>query len=162
MKCHRKTENPTLCPSRNGKRWRSGIDIRIVSSQANIMLIADPPKSDLDGPYARWVCALQFDILNDSLTNVVARLTCFLNLGSGDKPRATSRRSKYWRAWVAANGGTAPRRSDRISPGIFQRRHALVLVADVEKNFKQISLSSDEAYSVVREIIRWETGGNNN
>jgi hypothetical protein len=114
-----------------------------------------------DGPYARWICALQFDILDDSLTQMLARLTCFLNLGSLDEPRATSRRSKYWRAWVAANGSIAPRRKDRISPRIFERRHAVVLVSDVKKNFQQISLGSDEAYSVVREIIRWETGKSN-
>jgi len=111
-----------------------------------------------DGPYARWVCVLQFDILDDWWINLLARLTCFLNLGSGEQPRANSRRSKYWRTWVAANGGVAPRRVDRMSPRIFERRYGVVLVADVEKNFQQISLGSAEMYSVVREIVHWEPG----
>jgi hypothetical protein len=112
-----------------------------------------------DGPYKRWICALQFDIFDESLMNEIARLTCFLNLGSGEKPRATSRRSKYWQAWVAANGKAAPTRKDRMSPAIFERRHAVVRVEDVKKNFRSFALGAEETYSVVREVIRWETGG---
>lgn len=110
-----------------------------------------------DGPYARWICALQFDILDPSLLNLVARLTYFLNLGSGERPRATSRRSKYWSAWVAANAGP-PKRRERLSPNIFVHRHAVVLVGDVARNFKQMAIPVDEVYSVIRAILRWETG----
>ena len=111
-----------------------------------------------DGPYARWVCALQFDVLDDSLTRVVARLTGFWNLGSGDRPRCTSRRARYWALWISANGGQPPKRSDRLSPKIFEGRHAVVLVDDVSTNFKQMTMSESEVYSVVREVVSWETG----
>lgn len=39
-----------------------------------------------DGQFKRWVCAVQFDVLDSSLIHVLARLTWYLNLGSRDKP----------------------------------------------------------------------------
>jgi len=108
-----------------------------------------------DREYKRWICAVQFDVLNDNL-QVQARLTWYLNLGSGDKPHAT-RRKKYWDAWVLANGG-APRRKDRLTPKVFVRRMAVVLVGDTTKNSKQEAVKGDFAYSVIKEVVRWETG----
>ena len=58
----------------------------------------------LDGYFHRWVCAVQFDILSDSLFDVIARLTWYLNLDSRDRPHA-GRRGRYWQAWTEANGG---------------------------------------------------------
>jgi hypothetical protein len=34
-----------------------------------------------DHQFKRWVCAVQFDILSDSLLEVLARVTRYLNLG---------------------------------------------------------------------------------
>lgn len=110
-----------------------------------------------DRQFNRWVCAVQFDILAENLQRVVARLTWYLNLGSGEKPK-TGRRSFYWKAWIAANGGL-PKRGDRVSHHIFERRHCIVAVADTTKNFEQMTVKGEESYSVVRTVIRWETGG---
>ena len=89
-----------------------------------------------DSHFGRWVCALQFNVLDDSHFNVIAAITCFLNLEVvGEKPRATSRRSRYWQAWIAANGGRPPARG-----GIVWRPRSLyvaspgVEVVDVEKD----------------------------
>lgn len=109
-----------------------------------------------DGQFKRWVCAVQFDILDASLTEVIARLTWYLNLGSGDKPRA-GRRGAYWAAWVKAKGGQ-PKRQDRLSSDLFARRHAIVFVDDTAKNHRQITVREEDCYSVVREVVRWETG----
>lgn len=108
-----------------------------------------------DRGYKRWVCAVQFDVLNDSL-EVLGRLVWYLNLASADKPRAT-RRSKYWGAWVKAKGGS-PRRKDRLSPSVFARRYAVVVVGDTAKNSKQEVITSEEAYSVIKDVVPWETG----
>lgn len=109
-----------------------------------------------DGQFKRWVCAVQFDVLDDSLTEVLARVTWYLNLGSREKPHA-GRRTNYWTAWVKANGGQ-PKRRDRLSPDVFKGRHALVRVDGTQKNHRQRSIQSDESYSIIREVVRWETG----
>jgi hypothetical protein len=108
-----------------------------------------------DRQFKRWVCAVQFDILSDSLVDVVARLTWYLNLGSRIKPQA-GRRTNYWKAWVIANGGP-PKRTDRLSCRIFVRRHARVVVADTQRDFEQAT-TPVTVYSVVRSVIEWETG----
>jgi hypothetical protein len=109
----------------------------------------------VDGLFQRWVCSVQFDILTNSLLDVVARLTWYLNLGSRDRPHA-GRRGKFWRAWVIANAGV-PKRRDRLSPRVFVGRFARVLVEDTQHDFKGIS-EPENAYSVVRDVLRWETG----
>jgi hypothetical protein len=109
-----------------------------------------------DPQFKRWVCAVQFDVLSEDLTQKLARLTWFLNLGNGEEPRVT-RRKNYWKAWIAANGAQ-PKRRDRTSPRIFVKRYAVVVVADTTKDFRQQNVSEEHAYSVIREVVRWETG----
>src|SRR5437016_2152880 len=81
-----------------------------------------------DGEFKRWVCAVQFDVLDDSLVNTSARLTWYLNLGSSAKPYA-GRRGNFWTAWVEANGGP-PKRKDRLTLRVFEGRQAIVRVED--------------------------------
>jgi hypothetical protein len=40
-----------------------------------------------DQNFRRWVCSLQFDIVADDRTTLIARLTKFFNLGTADRPR---------------------------------------------------------------------------
>ena len=111
-----------------------------------------------DKQFKRWVCAVQFDIVSDSLLmETAARLTWFLNLGSRAKPRA-SRRSRYWVAWVQANGGP-PKRGDRLAPRVFMGRLAIVRVEDTSKTHACGKVESEQAYSVIRDVIEWQTGG---
>ncbi|SPE18004.1 hypothetical protein SBA5_120080 [Candidatus Sulfotelmatomonas gaucii] len=109
-----------------------------------------------DRVFKRWVCAAQFDLLDENLKKI-ARLTWFLNLGSGDKPQVTRRRN-YWAAWVKANGGP-PQRRDRMSPRIFARRYATVVVDDTTRDSRQELATKELAYSVIRDVARWDTGG---
>lgn len=109
-----------------------------------------------DRAFQRWVAALQFDVLAEKGEEVLGRLTWFLNLGSREKPNA-SRRSRYWAAWVQANGGP-PQRRDRLSPRVFSRRIALVEIGDTTKDAKQMPVIGEGAYSVVRDVKEWQTG----
>jgi len=93
---------------------------------------------------------MQWDLLGDDLTTVIATVPYWLSIGSKDKPHAL-KRSKYLREWVRANGGPPPR-GDRLSPRVFVRRMARVLVGDTDAK------RSPVPYSVVRKIIAWETG----
>jgi hypothetical protein len=109
-----------------------------------------------DRVFQRWVAALQFDVLADPGDDVLGRFTWFLNLGSKEKPNA-SRRSRYWEAWVKANGGP-PQRQDRLSPRVFSGRMARVELGDTTKDTKQRPVAGDGAYSVVRDVKEWQTG----
>jgi len=110
-----------------------------------------------DHHYKRWVCAVQFNILSDSLIDVVAELTWYLNMGNRERPHA-GRRGKYWPAWVKANDGP-PKRRDRLSPRIFERRYAVVEIGDTCKNYRQESTNEESCYSVVKDVVRWEIIG---
>ncbi len=110
-----------------------------------------------DRQYKRWVCAAHFDILDTDPTKRLAQLTWYMNLGERDQPHA-GRRRVYWSAWVQANG-KPPVRNDRLSPRVFQSRYARVLVGDTTKNYESKPTAPGSAYSVVRKVVRWETGG---
>jgi hypothetical protein len=111
-----------------------------------------------DKQFQRWVCAVQFDIVSDSLSmEAIAQLTWFMNLGRHPNPRA-GRRSRYWVEWIRANGGP-PKRGDRLSPRVFQGRAAIVRVEYTKKTHDRGPVESELAYSVVRDVIEWQTGG---
>jgi len=100
-----------------------------------------------DPGFKRWTCLIRFDVLSDDLMRVLARVPLWLNLGGRDKPHA-GRRRKYFKEWVRANGGP-PGRQDRLSPRVFTGRMARIQIGETE---------GDAPYSVVREILSWETG----
>lgn len=101
-----------------------------------------------DPGFKRWTCLLRWDVLSEDLQRTIAKcVPLWFPLGSGEAPRA-SRRGKYLREWVRANGGP-PGKGDRLSPKVFTRRVARVEIGDT---------NSPAPYSVVRRIISWETG----
>jgi hypothetical protein len=110
-----------------------------------------------DKQFKRWVCAVQFDIVDSQAMNTIARLTWFLNLGQRVKAHA-GRRTKFWAAWIRANG-EPPKRADRLSVSIFSGRSAIVRVDDTSKTHDCGRIESEQAYSVVRDVIEWQTGG---
>lgn len=101
-----------------------------------------------DPGFTRWTCLLRWDVLSDDAQRVIAKcVPLWFALGDGEKPRA-SKRGKYLPEWVRANG-EPPAPGDRLSPNVFTRRVARVEIGDAV---------SAVPYSVVRRIIRWETG----
>jgi hypothetical protein len=112
-----------------------------------------------DPMFKRWVCSVSFAVTDDSLTNVVARLSWFLNLGRAESPHA-GRRSKFWAAYCLANGGHPPSRADRkLSSRIFEHRQCTVTVADVARDFSGMTTSAETTYSIVTTVKSWNTGG---
>jgi hypothetical protein len=101
-----------------------------------------------DRAFKRWTCLLLFDVLRENKIVVLARIPMWLPLGDGEKPRA-SRRGKYLSEWVEANDGP-PSRGDRLSLQVFLDRFARVQVGDTTRG--------PAPYSVVKKILRWETG----
>lgn len=107
-----------------------------------------------DRSFKRHVCCVRFSVLDEWGTGVLVKMPWFLNLGSEPQPRA-GRRSRFWREWLGANGGRSPARRGRLSHKIFEHRAAIVLVEDTKTNFQ--GDGDFEPYSVIREIIQWET-----
>ena len=108
-------------------------------------------KSYRDPGFHRWTCLMQWDVLADDLLTVIASIPYWLSIGQKDKPHA-SKRSKYLREWVRANGAP-PTRGDRLSARVFVRRMARIEVGETDPT------KSPVPYSVVKRIIQWETGG---
>lgn len=108
-------------------------------------------RSYRDPGFHRWVCLMRWDVLTDDLTTVIATVPYWLAISRKEKPTA-SKRGKYLREWVRANGA-APARGDRLSPRVFVHRFATVEVGDTDP------AKSPVPYSVVKRIVRWETGG---
>ncbi len=100
-----------------------------------------------DPGFKRWTCLLRFDVLSGDRLRVIAQVPFWINLGAQDKPHA-GRRSRYFKEWVRANG-EPPTRQDRLSPRVFPRRMSQVEIGDTK---------GDAPYSVVRNIVSWETG----
>ena len=101
-----------------------------------------------DPGFKRWTCLLRWNVLSDDSQRIVCEcVPLWFALGVGEKPCA-SRRGKYLSEWVRANGDP-PARGDRLSPNVFTKRIARVEIGDAK---------SSVPYSVVRRIIRWETG----
>jgi hypothetical protein len=109
-----------------------------------------------DPQYRRWICAVQFDILDESQIKTLCRLTWFLNLGKKDKAHASSR-GRFWLAWIQATD-EAPPRHDRVSGRVFEHRAARVCVEDVRRTQGQVELPERAWHSVIRDVVRWETG----
>lgn len=100
-----------------------------------------------DPGFRRWTCLIRFDLLSEDLTRVIAHVPFWMNLGARDKPHA-GRRGNYFKEWVRARG-EPPARGDRLSPKAFTHRMALLEIGDTK---------GDAPYSVVRNIVSWETG----
>lgn len=100
-----------------------------------------------DPGFKRWTCLLRWDVLTDDLLCNLACVPMWFPLGDGKKPRA-SRRGTYFPEWIRANGAP-PVRKDRLPPGVFVHRMARVKIGDTK---------GPAPYSVVKQIIEWETG----
>jgi hypothetical protein len=98
-------------------------------------------KIHFDRAFERWVCLLKFAVLNSG-GEKIAEVPQWYALGSRKEKPFVGRRSKYWKAWCAANG-RPPTRGDRMFPKVFRGRFMRVLVRDVE----------DGSYSVVDKIL---------
>ncbi len=101
-----------------------------------------------DRGFRQHTCRLLFDVFGRDGMTRIATVPVWLNLGKREKPYAP-RRGKYFQWWVEANGGKAPTRADRMTPGLFQKRMATIIVADNK---------GTPPYSIVTSVKSWDTG----
>jgi hypothetical protein len=100
-----------------------------------------------DPQFQRWTCLLRFDVLSTDLLRTLATVPFWMNGGNRERPRA-GRRSMYFSEWIRA-ASRAPTRADRLTPRIFIRRFASVMIRDTK---------GLAPYSVIDKILSWDTG----
>jgi hypothetical protein len=100
-----------------------------------------------DKRFRRWECRLKFWIIPEG-----PHVYGFLNLDSGDKPRA-GRGSEYRRAWVEANGDI-PRKRQRLGHSVFRGKIFRIRVDDVTHRHDGRAHHEAEVYSTVKEIVK--------
>jgi hypothetical protein len=100
-----------------------------------------------DPQFRRWTCLLRFDLLSADMMPPLATVPFWMNGGNREKPRA-GRRSRYFAEWINAFG-RPPTRTDRLTPRVFTRRMARVVIHDTK---------GPAPYSVVGKILSWDTG----
>lgn len=87
--------------------------------------------------FKAWRLRLDCHLLDEDVT-----VSCWFNLGQGDKPKA-GRGSKYRKAWIMANDGEVPRRNDRLWPAVFLDKIFKVKIRDAGTGLEKYSVIDD-------------------
>jgi len=108
-----------------------------------------------DLQFRRWTALLRFQLLASGSLTSLGPVCAFLNLGNREKSKA-GRRSRYWRAWVIANG-EQPRKRQVLSPRVFKGKIFEVEIGTVKRAHDGREHPVAAQYSTVKEILerRW-------
>jgi hypothetical protein len=104
-----------------------------------------------DPQFRRWTVMIRFQLLASGGLACVGQVCGFFNLGQDENPRA-GRRSRYWRAWVIANGAQ-PRKRQVLSPRVFKGKIFEVEIETVRHGQDGREHPIAMQYSTVREIL---------
>jgi hypothetical protein len=102
--------------------------------------------------YQRWSLRVEFTLIDEPIL-----VSAFFNFGSDRNRPNVGRRSKYYKAWVLANG-EHPRRRQQMSPDIFlEGQFFEVEVQSCKMNEEGQLKPNAEMYSIVTKLIsaRW-------
>jgi len=92
---------------------------------------------------------LTLEIIGGEADGVRVEFICALP----SKGRGVPSSSKFYRAWVTANGGRSPGRKDRMNPSVFKNRLFQIRVRTVMKDHQGRPLAAAHQYSVVDELL---------
>ena len=100
--------------------------------------------------YRRWSLLVEFELLGDSET---VRICAFFNMGS-DRSRPTpGRQSRFFKAWVIANG-ELPRKRQAMDPKIFMDGQVYrIEVEDCTAASDESEKPAGEIYSKVTKVL---------
>jgi hypothetical protein len=102
--------------------------------------------------YQRWSLRVEFTLIDEPVL-----VSSFFNMGSDRNRPHIGRRSKYYKAWVLANG-EHPRRRQKMSPDIFlEGQFFEVEVQPCKMDEEGQPKPTAEMYSTVTKLIsaRW-------
>ncbi len=109
--------------------------------------------SKLQGPewvrsFHRWSLRIEFTLMGDAGT-----VSAFFNFGSAPEGPHIGRQSRYYKAWVLANGGH-PMKGEKMAPGVFLENMIFELeVADCNRDDEGKPKPNAEVYSRVTRIV---------
>jgi hypothetical protein len=102
--------------------------------------------------YQRWSLRVEFTLIDEPIL-----VSTFFNFGSDRNRPQVGRRSKYYKAWVLANG-EHPRRREKMRPDIFLEGQFFEVEVQPSKIDEEGQLKPNaEIYSIVTKLIsaRW-------
>lgn len=98
--------------------------------------------------YRRWSIRLEFALVHESVS-----VSAFYNLGDDPNRYRVGRQSRFYKAWVIANG-EHPRKGQLMDPNVFlEGQFFQVVVADSRKDAERKDKQPAEVYSVVTQIL---------
>ncbi|HEV2711423.1 MAG TPA: hypothetical protein VGU67_14500 [Edaphobacter sp.] len=98
--------------------------------------------------YRRWSIRLEFALVHESVS-----VSAFFNLGDDPNGIRIGRQSRFYKAWVIANG-EHPRKGQRMDLDVFlEGQFFQVVVADSGKDAERKNKNPAEVYSIVTQIL---------
>lgn len=99
--------------------------------------------------YRRWSLLVEFELLGESDP---VRLVAFFNMGDDRQVRNPRRQSRFFKAWVLANG-ELPRKGQPMDPKIFMDGQVYEIeVADCSADSDEGQKTDGEIYSKVTKV----------
>jgi hypothetical protein len=100
-----------------------------------------------DPQFRCWKCLLEYQFLDDR-----GKVAGFFHMGNGETPVA-GRRSRYYAAWVKANGET-PKKRQVMCSRVFVGKILKVRIEDTIRQHDGGEHSESAIYSTVKEILK--------
>jgi hypothetical protein len=98
--------------------------------------------------YRRWSLRLEFALVHESIS-----VSAFFNLGDDPEGYKVGRQSRFYKAWVIANG-EHPRKGQLMDLDVFlEGQFFQVVVADSGKDAERKAKNPAEVYSIVTQIL---------
>ena len=109
--------------------------------------------------YGQWTVFLLWDVLTPD-GEMIAAVRRWIYIGARAGKPHVGRGTDFWNWWVQANDGHPPTRTDRMTPRIFEKRLARVMIADSQppRPRRGEAARPHVPYSIVRRVLSWETG----
>lgn len=129
--------------------WRGANYARVPAGQYHALAVRT------QGPewiftFRRWSLLVEFELLGESES---ARVCAFFNMGDHRAGPKVGSRSRYFQAWMLANG-ERPRKGQAMVPDVFLEGQMYeVQVEDCRKNADERPKSDAEVYSQVTRIV---------
>jgi hypothetical protein len=111
---------------------------------------------ELQGPewvraYRRWSLRPECIVVDEGIS-----LSAFFNLGNNPEgPSTPGRQSRYFQAWVMANG-EPPQKGEPLDWNIFLGKYFTAEVADCTRDSKDREKCEGQIYSRITEFVRLE------
>jgi hypothetical protein len=98
--------------------------------------------------FRRWSIRLEFALVHEPVS-----VSAFFNLGNDPNGYRVGRQSRFYKAWVIANG-EHPHRGQFMDPQVFlEDQFFQVVVADSRKDAERKDKQPAEVYSVVTQVL---------